>query len=195
MAADETGVPFDVLMAISLTETGRKQNGRTTAWPWTVNTEGKGTWFDDYGAALSYARQSQAAGARSFDVGCFQINYRWHGQHFASLDAMFDPLVNARYAARFLSNLHAEYGDWQQAAGAFHSRTEVHAARYRKIFAGFRSEIGQDAGGYIPDQPPARQVTAIVANAFPLLRTGASRGGGSLVPLDAAPRPLFDLGG
>jgi soluble lytic murein transglycosylase-like protein len=75
------------------------------------------------------SRGNHARGARSYDVGCFQINYRWHGQHFASLDQMFDPDANAAYAARFLSELYAEFGDWSRAAGAYHSRTPVLSPR------------------------------------------------------------------
>ena len=30
-------------------------------------------------------------GQPSFDVGCFQLNYKWHGEHFASIDQMFEP--------------------------------------------------------------------------------------------------------
>ena len=31
------------------------------------------------------------SGRTSFDVGCFQINYFWHGRNFPSLESMFDP--------------------------------------------------------------------------------------------------------
>ena len=66
-----------------------------------------------------------AAGRRSFDVGCFQINYHWHGHNFPSLEAMFDPDTGADYAARFLQSLYAERGNWSAAAGAYHSQTPV----------------------------------------------------------------------
>ena len=45
-AAQETGVPVSVLQAISLTETGRNRSGEMHPWPWTVNMEGKGVWFE-----------------------------------------------------------------------------------------------------------------------------------------------------
>ena len=90
-AARRAGVPEPVLLAITLTETGRVMNGRHRPWPWTVNMEGVGKWFDTREEALAYVRAHHARGARSYDVGCFQINYRWHGQAFASIEAMFDP--------------------------------------------------------------------------------------------------------
>ena len=52
-----------------------------------------------------------------------QINYRWHGHAFPSLEAMFDPEWTATYAAQFLRTLYEERGDWSAAAGAYHSLT------------------------------------------------------------------------
>lgn len=196
-AARLSGVPLSVLIAITQTETGRTSGGQTRPWPWTVNMEGTGHWFDTRDEALAYANAQYARGARSFDVGCFQINYRWHGENFISIEQMFDPLANATYAAQFLSRLHAETGDWSQAAGAFHSRTEELATRYRSRFDSLRSAAiaaGADSGNY----PTAGSAPVLVArsdgragvavppraNTFPLLqpRNGA-RGLGSLVPL------------
>ena len=78
--ARRAGLPQDVLHAISLTETGRAQGGRLRPYPWAINREGKGFWFQNRDEALAFARASLAEGRRSFDVGCFQINYLWHGR-------------------------------------------------------------------------------------------------------------------
>ena len=133
-------VPEGVLHAISLTETGRAKNGRLRPWPWAINREGKGYWFANRDEALAFARDSVAAGRTSFDVGCFQINYFWHGRNFPSLESMFDPDTGADYAARFLRSLYAERGDWSAAAGAYHSQTpdraSVYRARFDRILAG-----------------------------------------------------------
>lgn len=140
-------VPAGVLHAISLTETGRKVGGRLRPWPWAINREGKGYWFGSREEALAFARQSLAEGRRSFDVGCFQINYHWHGANFATLEAMFDPDTGADYAARFLTDLYRERGDWSLAAGAYHSQTpdkaKVYRARFDRIFAGLGGQALQ----------------------------------------------------
>ena len=102
--ARRAGLPQEVLHAISLTETGRAQGGRLRPYPWAINREGKGFWFKNREEALAFAKASVAAGRRSFDVGCFQINYHWHGHNFPSLEAMFDPDTGADYAARFLGD-------------------------------------------------------------------------------------------
>ena len=189
-AANESRVPLSVLRAISLTETGRKRGNVFQPWPWTVNMEGVGKWFDTYEAARAYVERHFQRGARSFDVGCFQINYRWHHQAFESVDHMFDPRTNALYAARFLTELYEEFGDWSKAAGAYHSRTPKFARKYTARFDRIRANLDELppislAKAKIPmapDTPVAR------VNTFPLLQRGARGALASLVPLQQNPR-------
>lgn len=147
-AADRHGIPREVMVAITLVETRTKRGGVSGPWPWTVNVAGKGAWFDSRAAALIHAQQALAGGQTSFDVGCFQLNYKWHGSHFGSIDEMFEPAPSGDYAARFLKSLHAETGDWIRAAGLYHSRTAKHAKRYRTLVA--RTVRGM--GGKVPEQ-------------------------------------------
>jgi hypothetical protein len=128
-AAEQT--PPDVLRAIALAETGGGKGGKGRPWPWTTNVEGVGKWHESRSAAIAHIRRRHAEGARSYDIGCFQINRRWHGEAFDSLEEMFDPDANARYAARFLKDLKKEAGSWSRAAGWYHSRTPELAAKYR----------------------------------------------------------------
>ncbi|MGR3711983.1 MAG: transglycosylase SLT domain-containing protein [Shimia sp.] len=204
IAASESGVPVEVLMAITRTETGRRSNGVLAPWPWTVNMEGVGKWFDSREEALAFANNGLRAGKRSFDVGCFQLNYRWHGENFDDVQHMFDPLDNARYAADFLSRLFSETQSWDAAAAAYHSRTPKYAdkykARYKQILANLPDlpKLGlaaQSAGDIIAPRIGVIQKARV--NAFPLLRKGASAAGmGSLVPLSSgASKPLFGEGG
>lgn len=128
------GVPVEVLHAVALTETGQHRDGAFRAWPWAINREGKGYWFRDRDEAIAFARKSLAEGRTSFDVGCVQINYRWHGHAFPTLEDMFDPQWTATYAAQFLRTLYEERGDWSAAAGAYHSLSPQEAATYRARF-------------------------------------------------------------
>ncbi|MEO1313480.1 MAG: transglycosylase SLT domain-containing protein [Pseudomonadota bacterium] len=188
-AAQQTGVPVNVLRAITRTETGRARNGKLSPWPWTVNMEGLGKWFDNREEALAYVLQHHSRGARSYDVGCFQINYRWHGNAFASIEAMFDPATNALYAAQFLQRLYAEKGSWPKAAAAYHSRTPKFANRYRARFERIMARLsGQD----VPP-PIALSQPGVIPD------IGAT-GGGPLpipgVPQAVAPPPLpIDVAG
>lgn len=190
-AAARTGVPEAVLLAISLTETGTKRDGRFDAWPWTVNMEGKGVWFDSRDEALAYALAEQARGARSFDLGCFQLNHRWHGEAFQqSVEAMFDPVATALYAARFLGDLYAETGSWEKAAGLYHSRTPALAEKYAGLFSKHLRTAEARVGGPLdmPDMP--LRLAALTppgaearVNDYPLLQRGHAGQMGSLVPL------------
>ena len=133
-AANITAMPPDVLLALTLVETGRNRDGSFDPWPWTVNMEGKGYWFSTREEAVDFVTKRYSTGSRSFDVGCFQINHRWHGESFTSFHQMFDPLANATYAAKFMTSLYDEGGSWSWAAGAYHSRTASLSAKYRTRF-------------------------------------------------------------
>lgn len=130
----ESGVPEDILAALTLTETGRRMDGVVRPWAWSANSEGEGSWFEDPESAIAFAQSRVDQGRYNLDIGCFQLNYRWHGENFSSVTQMFDPLENARYAARFVSQLYTETGDWRAAAGAFHSRTPQYANKYLARF-------------------------------------------------------------
>ena len=197
VAARESGVPLDVLRAISLTETGRKVSAGFLPWPWTVNMEGAGKWFDTRREARAYVDRHFARGARSFDVGCFQINYRWHGHAFSSIEEMFDPLANARYAASFLGDLYREFGDWSRAAGAYHSRTPKYARKYAARFDRIRARLPAAEPIVTAAATPPRAITPVAAvvrvNRFPLLQAGVTSVRGSLVPVNApSAGHLFD---
>jgi hypothetical protein len=150
-------------------------------WPWTLNFGGDGRWFATRAEAEAALAEGIAAGRRNIDVGCFQINLRWHGSAFPAPQAMFAPDANAGYAARFLADLHAETGDWPAAAGAFHSRTAVHADRYRARFETILAGLGR-AAGPAPDARAGRRF-----NPYPLLLPGGTPAGGSLFPPGAPP--------
>ncbi|MEX2520268.1 MAG: lytic transglycosylase domain-containing protein [Paracoccaceae bacterium] len=153
--AERGEAPIEILRALTRTETGRRMDGALRPWPWTVNMEGEGFWFDNRAEALDFVTRRHAQGARSFDIGCFQINFRWHGEAFASLNEMFDPIINARYAARFLGELKAEGGDWRAAIGRYHSRTPSFANKYADRFEAILARL--DPPGDLPRLPAPRE--------------------------------------
>jgi len=152
-AAQEYGVPADIMGALTLTETGRRLDGLVRPWAWSANAEGEGTWFDDPASAVAFAEDRVAQGRTNIDIGCFQLNFRWHGENFSSVAQMFDPLENARYAARFVRGLYGETGDWRAAAGAFHSRTQVHAQKYLARFDTLRRMLRERGFQDLTDGP------------------------------------------
>ena len=204
-ASAETGVPLPVLQAIALTESGRTHRGRFRAWPWTLNAEGRGEWFPDRRSAEARLDELRAEGIRSIDIGCFQVNLRWHGGAFPSPEAMFTPEANALYAARFLAGLEAELGGWEAAAGAYHSRTPALAERYTARFRTHLARLEAETPSRTAPPPEAPLLTLATAPSpprrtteYPLFQPGPASALGSTVPLGdgrgalllAAARPL-----
>lgn len=143
-AERSTGIPAQLLAAIARVESGRRDpvTGRMAPWPWTINAEGVGHFYDTEAQAIAAVRDLQARGVRSIDVGCMQVNLMHHPDAFASLEQAFDPFSNAAYAARFLSQLKAQTGNWEQAAAAYHSQTpEIGADYQRQVMAVWPEEI------------------------------------------------------
>lgn len=179
-AAAETGVPYDVLVAIATVETGRNDQ----PWPWTVNFAGKGHWYDSADAAADGVDRALREGATNIDLGCFQLNYRWHASAFGSVEDMLDPARNARYAAEYLSQHFADTGDWALAAAAYHSATP----EYAKIYQGkFEATYQRLATG--TTKVEARREER--ENRFPLLVAGATGLNGSLFSPPSGGRPLI----
>lgn len=193
-AASRTGVPEKVLIALTLAETGRNMGGTLQPWPWSMNVGGQSRVFDTADDLLRGAESVLAQGKTNVDLGCFQLNYRWHGAEFASLDQMIDPAANALYAARFLAKLYAETGDWATAAAAYHSRTPAFAGRYRARFETIFAKLPGTGSlqSRAADSGFAMATTdALIPriNRFPLLQAGARGSAGSLVPRgEAGPR-------
>ncbi len=153
-AAQRHGVPAPVLLAVAHVETGRAdRTGRVRPWPWAINMAGQGAWPRSRADALELARSAVQKGRRNIDLGCFQINYRWHGAQFASLDQMLDPDRNADYAARMLADLNARYGSWSVAAGAYHSTTPHLATQYRARFDTALAAARSEAPAALPPVP------------------------------------------
>lgn len=120
--AAKAGLPDGLLQSISRMESGRSNGkGKVRAWPWTLNQAGKGMYFDTKQEALKYLRKAVKAGVKNIDVGCMQINYRWHGDQFASLEDMIDPAQNVAYGARYLAQLAKAHDSWVEAAKRYHS--------------------------------------------------------------------------
>lgn len=140
----EQGIPVHLLAAISSIETGRYHKGLGMAlpWPWTINVEGKGYFFQTKAEAIAETRRHLNNGKQSIDVGCMQVNLKHHPDAFASLEEAFDPEKNVGYAAKFLRANYGQLGNsWVKAAAAYHSRTPSRGNPYLQKVAGAWQKI------------------------------------------------------
>ncbi|MDR3536939.1 MAG: transglycosylase SLT domain-containing protein [Acetobacteraceae bacterium] len=127
-------IPAHLLAAIGRVESGRRDpvSGALHPWPWTINAEGEGQFFETKMQALTAVKALQARGVRSIDVGCLQVNLMHHPNAFATLEQAFDPHANADYAARFLRQLFGQSSTWPKATALYHSATPELGEPYQK---------------------------------------------------------------
>jgi hypothetical protein len=131
-------VPDKLLPSIARVESGRLDaaTGRVRPWPWTINVEGIGYFYDSKEQVIAAVQALQAKGKRSIDVGCMQVNLMHHPNAFAGLEEAFDPVANARYAVRFLVSLYATTKDWPLATAYYHSSTPEFGEEYQRLVFG-----------------------------------------------------------
>ena len=128
-------IPTNMLTALSHVESGHwnTQRREKTAWPWTVMARGQGTYYKTKVEAIQAVRNLLSGGVRNIDVGCMQVNLKYHPGAFNTLEDAFDPEKNVAYAAHFLKRLHEETGSWARAATRYHSATPSKAKRYSGV--------------------------------------------------------------
>jgi Transglycosylase SLT domain len=149
------GIPPHLLAAIARVESGRRDEGAGTfnPWPWTINMDGQGTFYDNKAQAVAAAMTMRPRITKSIDVGCMQISLTQHPNAFTDLTQAFDPASNADYGARFLVQLYGKTNSWPRAVEMYHSATP---------------DIGQEYGRRVYAALPDEQKIAEVAQPFPL---------------------------
>jgi hypothetical protein len=143
-AAHKHGVPLAVLYAVGLTESG----GRSGLQTYAINIEGDGHIAANLTDALRKVDEARAAGKTLIDIGCMQINLRYHGRRFASVAEMFDPARNVDYAAQFLKELRAREGGWTLAAARYHAGPANHAAQKRYVCRVIHNMVASGLGAW-----------------------------------------------
>jgi len=150
ISAAERGhaIPPQLMAAIGRVESGKLDpgTGARGAWPWTINAEGEGYYFNSKAEAIQAVQTLRARGVRSIDVGCMQVNLMHHPTAFANLELAFEPAVNADYAARFLVQLYAQTGDWTKATANYHSANPAEGEPYAAKVTSVWTEEQRKAG-------------------------------------------------
>ena len=135
-AEQAAGIPSQLMAAIGRVESGRRDaRGQVDPWPWSINVEGVDHIYETRAEAIAAARGFQAAGHKSIDVGCMQVNLMFHPTAFASVEQAFEPTANATYAARYLKELFAQTGSWAKATANYHSATPELGTPYQQKVA------------------------------------------------------------
>ncbi|MBY0356351.1 MAG: lytic transglycosylase domain-containing protein [Rickettsiales bacterium] len=166
----ELGIPKQLTQAISMTESGRwsDEAKAVVPWPWTINAQGQGYYFDTMHDAVTFARRLQLKGVQSMDVGCMQVNLKHHPDAFSSLMDAFNPTSNVAYGAKFLRSNFDDLGNWREAIAAYHSRG---TAKGRAYYTNVRKNWQRALGGPVQ-----------YASASDVLFNGRTRDYGGLSP-------------
>lgn len=130
-------VPADVLFAVCLQESGKRWQDKHLPWPWTLNIQGKGQYFDTPVDAQRQLLDVIHSGSCRVDIGLCQVHWCAHKKHFAAPSQLLNPYVNLNYAAKLIRSEYdytqrAGNADWWVAVGRYHSRNPTLANRYRE---------------------------------------------------------------
>jgi soluble lytic murein transglycosylase-like protein len=146
-AAQANDIPLNVLYAVGLTETGRKG----TLNPFDMNVDGRAVVSASLAEALAKFQAERARGAQLIDIGCMQINHRWHAADFHSVTEMFDPASNVRYAANFLKELRSREGTWTLAVARYNAGPNNEPAQKKYVCAVIRNMVASGMGQWTPN--------------------------------------------
>tara|TARA_Y200000002_G_C22507139_1_gene589712 strand:- start:57 stop:713 length:657 start_codon:yes stop_codon:yes gene_type:complete len=122
-------IPNKLLKAISLTESGRTIEKEFIAWPWSLNVSGQSYYFNNKLNALSFL-QKKIKNQKNIDIGCMQINFKYHNKNFKNLESMLDPKKNIDWAAQYIKELYRKYKSWNIAISRYHSSNPKRMKKY-----------------------------------------------------------------
>ena len=135
-------LPTNLLTSISLVESGiKKENKNFSSWPWTLNVEDKPIYFDTKEDVINHLEQNRDK--KSIDVGCMQINTKYHMNNFDSFAQMIELEENVRYAAIFLAKLFKRHKSWNKAISRYHSSNPNKQRKYLKKVYSFWNNLRQ----------------------------------------------------
>lgn len=143
-ASQRYDVPLGVLYAVGLTESGRKDSLQ----PFAMNIGGTPYFASGIEDALAQFEAARKRGIKLIDMGCMQINHHFHGEHFPTVAAMFDPRANVEYAARFLKTLRAQEGSWTLAVARYHAGPDNDPAQKKYVCTVIENMVATGFGSW-----------------------------------------------
>jgi len=123
-AEKEHNIPKGLLLAVAKTESNLEA--------YALNISGRPHFFKDKNIASQTIRRALDEGITNIDIGAAQINYKWHGDKFSSIEDMLLPEVNIHYAAKLLAKLKQQHGNWHKAIRIYHSSNLKYHRQYSR---------------------------------------------------------------
>ncbi len=136
----------EIVWAVSKTES----NYKGAPWPWTANFRGKPYYFKNQEELKSFIKKLPKKQREDLDIGCMQINYRYHGWKFNDIIEMTDPQRNMILGSLYLYELYLkekiyqlnrkrhnqrwkipdDLHIWAIAVGRYHSHRQKNGKKY-----------------------------------------------------------------
>jgi soluble lytic murein transglycosylase-like protein len=113
-------IPPHLSYAIALAESGRTKEGRLIPWPWTLNVEGKGHYFNSRREAEKFIDKTLKSG-KNFDGGYMQQSWRWQKHRYQHPYETLDPRINIVRGIETLLEWYQKTGSWVEAIGHYHA--------------------------------------------------------------------------
>ncbi len=132
-------LPKKSLLAIVLNETGRKYSNSKNfleamrSWPWAVraNDSNQSYYFVSKQEAVAFITKQLSRGNTNLDVGCAQINLKYHRDAFDSIHQAIEPEINIHYAAYLVAGHYHNSGrSWYKSIAYYHSKTKDIGTNY-----------------------------------------------------------------
>ena len=192
------GIPSHLLAAIARVESGRRDqtSGTFNPWPWTINMDGQGSFYDNKLQAVAAAVSMRPRTTRSIDVGCMQISLIYHPDAFPSMAQAFDPGSNADYGARYLVQLYGKTNSWPKAVELYHSATPEIGQDYgRRVYGALPEEqkLADANSGLSTDERLGIVGQSLVAGVAAAIDRTAHHSAGTQLGGWSAPGPLLGL--
>ena len=127
-AAAATGVPVELLLAISHVESGFQ--------PYALNVSGRSFFPSSQHDATGLLRRS----ADNVDIGLMQVNWGFWGNRFGlSKFELLDPQLNVVAGAKILEHCVRVSGSWWKGVGLYHSPENLRQRDYiEKVWRSYR---------------------------------------------------------
>lgn len=135
-ASRQVGVLPEILWGVTATES----NWQKGPWPWALNVAGHPYFFKSREKMKIFLDKLPKKKLNRTDIGCMQINYYYHHDHFSSISQMIDPEINVIYGARFLKKLYRKTQNWLEAIGDYNTTRNNAQSRYtRQVLSHLRT--------------------------------------------------------
>lgn len=109
--------------------------------PYMVNASGAGYSFKTPEEAIRFIKTKQQQGCQNISVGPMQLHLPSHRRHFKSLEEMFEPQKNIRYAAKLLAKFKRQTGCTEKAVKMYHTGSSWGGEEYKNRVFGAWAKI------------------------------------------------------